>query len=396
MALQTRRFFTLLLACSGWMAQAAVAQERFIDEQVSQKPYAFEERIGDVLSGHESAAFPLRLCAAEDTSESAENPPLPGHTLLAQQSDAKPSELLQTAAQQPAALEPVDGGPDRAQLATTGVRGAGLFAGAEMTFLRPFAGDIRDLTLTGPSGNVILATSPPGNQFGAAPRFWMGYANGQGTGVRVRYWQFNHELASEVSDVPLDGPLPLPAGSHVVGDGHLNLYSIDLEIMHHMETRLFHADVSFGIRVAGEDRDRDFTFVIPGQADTVLGDTSSFTGFGPTMSAEIRRGIGESNFSMLITTRGSTLLGERHMNYFVNQDLNVAGVSLPIIAFQPNIDAEIFAGEVRMGVEWEKTLESGRKLYARALWETQFWAGSGVGFSGAGLMGGTFGLGMSH
>ncbi len=343
---------------------------------------AFQSPNSDLLSDPAPAVSPLRFCAEAGGSGLSEAPPIPV-------SDARSNPP-------PAALPPLAGGWDGAGPTFAGVVGAGLFGGAEMTILRPFVGNVREVGLSVPARNVNLLASLPANQFGIAPRFWLGYSDGQGTGVRVRYWQFDQDLAAESSNTLLDGSLPLPAGSHVTSDGRLNVYTVNAEVLQHVERRLFYGDVGFGIRVAGMDHDRNFALVVPGQLDTMAGDSTSFTGIGPTLSAEIRRELGDGGLTMLITTRGAMLLGEHRMGYFLNRDLSLAGATLPAVAVQADTDAGIFTGEVRMGVEWGRVLQNGRKLYVRALWETQFWAGPGTGLSGMGMMGGTLGLGISR
>ncbi len=272
--------------------------------------------------------------------------------------------------------------------------GGGFYAGAEVTILRPFAGDFSQLELAVPQLNVDLLAEQPNDEFGVAPRVWIGYASPSNVGARVRYWQLDQHLTAETSDTALDGSLPL--GSHLARSGRLNMYTVDTEVTQHFERELVTVDVGVGIRAGGLARDRSITFDIPGQIDSTLVFNRNFDGFGPTMVAEVRRQLGDSPFTFLVSPRGTMLFGRVRTEVDIDHDIVLGGSTTPAVSIFTRRDAELYTAELRMGLEWSRELRGGRSVFAHVLWENQFWAGSGVGLSGVGLTGCTIGAGTSY
>jgi hypothetical protein len=270
----------------------------------------------------------------------------------------------------------------------------GFYAGAEVTLLRPYAGDLSQLELTVPQVDLDLLAERASDQFGVAPRVWIGYTAASDVGVRVRYWQLDQHLIGESSDTSLDGNLPV--GSSLARSGRLNMYTIDSEVTQHFQRNLVTVDVGVGVRAGGLARDRSLTFDIPNQADATLIFNRNFDGFGPTMVAEVRRQLGNSPFTFLVSPRGTMLFGRVRTELDIDHDINLVGSTTPAVSIFTRSDAELYTAELRMGVEWSRELRNGRELFAHVLWENQFWAGSGVGLSGVGLTGCTIGLGTKY
>jgi hypothetical protein len=275
----------------------------------------------------------------------------------------------------------------------TGQACPGFYAGAEVTLLRPFAGDLTEAELSVPLLGVDLLTSDPVAQMTAAPRIWIGYVTASGEGLRVRYWQYEEDLNGERSDSPLG---ILPPGSERISHRGLNAFDVDIEVTQHVESRIFNVDVGVGMRVAGLDRDRSITYVIPGVPDTTFAFSRDFTGIGPTISADVRRPLGNSGLAFVVNPRGTMLFGTVDTALDVHDSTGLGGITTPIVHIATRSDAEAYVAEVRMGGEWSRVTPSGREWFAHVLWENQFWAGSGVGLTGVGLTGVTLGLGIRH
>jgi hypothetical protein len=214
-----------------------------------------------------------------------------------------------------------------------------------------------------------------------------------GEGVRVRYWQFEQDLNAESSNSPLG---ILPPGSERITHRGLNLFAVDIDLTQHVQARVFRVDIGVGMRIAGLDRDRFITYVIPNVPDTTFAFSRDFTGIGPTMTIDVRRPIGDAGFSFVVNPRGTMLFGTVDTAINVHDSIGLGGISTPIINIATRSDAQAYVAEVRMGLEWSRQMPSGREWFAHALWENQFWAGSGVGLSGVGLTGLTLGLGTHY
>ena len=134
---------------------------------------------------------------------------------------------------------------------------------------------------------------------------------------------------------------------------------------------------ALGCGSGGSSSDRSLTYSIPNLPKVALAFDRDFTGIGPTMSVEVRRPLGDSNFTFLLNPRGTMMFGTVDTTLAVNDQIGLTGSPTPIINFAANSDAEAYVAEVRMGVEWTHEMSNGRDLFAHVLWENQFWAGWG-------------------
>jgi hypothetical protein len=304
-----------------------------------------------------------------------------------------PQTIVTPVCAQPLATPQATAQPTCPQPAVCCPSGAGFFAGVEVTILRPFAGDLTEAELSIPLIGVDLLKSDSVAQMAAAPRIWLGYVTEGGAGLRVRYWQYEEDLNGACTDSPLG---VLPPGAHRISHRGLNAFAVDVEATQHVDSCLFNVDVGVGMRIAGLNRDRVVTYVIPGVPDTTFAFSREFTGIGPTISADVRRPLGNSGWAFVVGPRGTMLFGTVDTALDVNDSIGLGGITTPIVHIATRSDAEAYVAEVRMGGEWSRMMPSGREWYAHVLWENQFWAGSGVGLSGVGLTGVTLGLGYRH
>ncbi len=105
-----------------------------------------------------------------------------------------PSIILAAAAEP--LLDPLPGEQDAPQTIIDCRPGYKLAAGAELTVLRPYVGDISSAGLSLPSQNLNLLQSFPDNRLALAPRFWLAYSNGDlvlahGSGDSTIRWRPN-------------------------------------------------------------------------------------------------------------------------------------------------------------------------------------------------------------
>lgn len=257
----------------------------------------------------------------------------------------------------------------------------GFVGGADFAFLKPYAGDISGLSIDILTESIYLDSK--NNRFDPSWRLWLGYMSPDGTGIRARYWQFDHDLAAECWDASLEGDL---FSAH----GRLNMYSIDVEFMQRFDFSAWSVLGTAGLRVAGVDRSFSLRETsIEGDSEFLL--SNQYDGIGPTIGGEFRRPIGSRGLAVLINSRGTLLFGSRHMTLAIPDAID----ELPDLDLSITGEDESFlaVGEIQMGFEWSRELSGGSRAFATALWEGQTW---GSNSQMAGLMGFTFGAGVTR
>lgn len=244
----------------------------------------------------------------------------------------------------------------------------GAYAGVELAVLRPhFEEGSRKL----PNGTRV----DPRLGYQATPRFWLGYRNCEGLGVRARYWQLNGNVVAQ--------NLANDTGFYA-----LNMKALDMEATQLVCWGPLQANFAAGVRYArtrGLALDDNFT----------EGSVGTFEGWGPTMAAEFRRPVACGPFSLIGNARGSLLFGNaRHVGFggagegrFVDADTH------------QDTFAQIL--ESQIGVEYRRGIFNGT-LAVRALLEGQIWMnavdvqignfGANRFDNNAGLFGATFGV----
>ena len=258
-------------------------------------------------------------------------------------------------------------------------------------------GNVRNLKVGVPGQQVDFSLAFDENTFMASPRVWLGYGFSNGTSIRGRWWQFDHALQAEHNEHHLG-----VAGADVLrweGTGRLRLYTVDVDVVQQLETRIVEANVGVGIRFAGIEHNRDLNVTIPHIVDIKRIGGHSFEGLGPCVSAEIYRSILNTNARAFIASRGSLLIGRRENSCVLDADIPVLAEYLQdLTAVDASLsrDAQVFASELRLGAEWFKDLSGRARFFVRGSWDTQFWAGSGVGLFGISLMGGSIGMGIAR
>ena len=265
------------------------------------------------------------------------------------------------------------------------------YAGAEMVWLKPHfnsatAFSLSDLPLT-PDGDdpSAMQNIPFEYDYEISPRIWFGYRAASGTGVRARYWLYDHLASENVFDgnypfasisvrVPnaiVEFPLLLPiTGGWIEAAHRLDLETIDVEV-----TR----DITFGptvLRVAGGLRYLDMSQEYKACATdgtycyAMVDYDQHFEGIGPTIALEVGHELW-CCFSIYAHVRGSVLFGNRNSRLEGFWSNTVLGTGT-ILNDSPSGDNVLSVGEVGLGLE-----ANFGTVFARIGYEGQLWWGAG-------------------
>lgn len=215
----------------------------------------------------------------------------------------------------------------------------GIYAGAEVGFLRPYL-----------SGAMQSNNNRGGKwidpSYGSSLRYILGYRNDCGFGVRGRYFGFNHTA-------------DLARSLNVPGSIGINMDAADAEITLRGHLRNWTTEVAGGLRYGKLDYRSDGVLMAPGHV--------TFEGVGPSAAFDARRKIGNSGLTLFGNIRGSLLLGTTR---------NGGTSANPVITNMQfgNIEDEItHIIENQLGLAWTHNCENGLTLEIRTAWETQFW-----------------------
>lgn len=227
-----------------------------------------------------------------------------------------------------------------------GCADSGVIAGFELLLLTPHTGSFQVPALGGAS-----LTSEYGVT--AAPRFWLGYRNDEGLGVRARYFTLDADT----------GPSSLGLNSN------LHMETLDLEVTQTEQLFNWNFDLSMGVRW-GQDRNALYVG-IPGGPIAIA--TQDFQGAGGTIALGAWRPVGCRGVSLFLNNRASLLYGQNGYGL---------GAAIPPIGNFPGLAVSGFAKseqevvavyEMQVGAEWSRQMDNGNRLYARAALECQVW-----------------------
>lgn len=220
----------------------------------------------------------------------------------------------------------------------------GYFAGAELTVLKPH---------TGALAIPIVGAALPEHDWGAGGRYWLGRRDGEGLGVRARFWHFD-----ESSDL---------GGGDEIG---FEAKTLDAELTQLMAFCGFELDFSVGFRWG------EFTNTF-----TPAGFVEDFDGYGTTVSLFGHRALCGTQLAVVGGARASLLYGDH---------------GVQVLGFPVNITNEVLpVWEIQAGIERQSVLSNGANVFVRLMVESQLWESPpallGLGDQNFGL----FGLGLS-
>lgn len=248
----------------------------------------------------------------------------------------------------------------------------GLIGGAELLLMDPHNS----------AGNNWGGPGGPFTEWGYEPawRFWIGYQGATGQGVRVRYFEFDHNQTyfdrqkaenRNVRDISLD----------------YDAWYIDIEYFDHVQWGRWTATLHGGVRHAELTRFDTIRWIDDPNlyANRVLA-----KGWGLVAGVELRRPT-LWMINLYGNLRGSILFGDSVGHEFVNGQ-QVEG------SFLENGIGAIF--EIGTGVEKTWALGNGAEIFGRVGTEVQYWDGFSREFGSFeqgeafGLFGWTFAVGL--
>ena len=251
-------------------------------------------------------------------------------------------------------------------------RSSGLYGGAEIMWLKPFASDL----------SAILLNNSSANEFLPAWRLWGGYQNAEGLGWRVGWWQWD-QFSSGSGDSILLGPSDV--------DQRLVFQKLDLEVTQMASFRRWDLMMSGGVTYVGSQNNFNASN-INGNPGEFLNIEGQFNGWGLTAGLlavrDIPRFAGLSGYGGI---QWSGVYG--NSNYYIEQDVQ-GPESIDIDSTMANIL------ELRVGALYERGLGNGVIGFLSGGFEAQYWSGLGglvyaeVGGADIGLVGFTFGAGI--
>jgi hypothetical protein len=242
------------------------------------------------------------------------------------------------------------------------------YVGAEAAFLKPHMGAL-GFSVDGHPDAMITPTL----DYEASPRFWIGFENASGLGLRATYWQIDSSArmdlfhSDDISDW-LRNEFDLPEIGDMGIGVEMEAETIDLEVTQRGCLGCMELEFAGGIRYG---RMRTGLFVdgmIFDERDYPFkgGIATEFEGFGPTLALDARRPIGCRGFALVGGARGAWLYG--------STDGFLTGDATQLIDAQISAEDHVMqVYEVNLGIEWSRCMSGGGEITVAALWESQVW-----------------------
>ena len=274
---------------------------------------------------------------------------------------------------------------------------SGFVGGAEVAFLKPSFNDNTALIST---HNTSLPTLASGSDsytdfasgYQASPRIWLGYMNSCGFGGRIRYWEYDQAMdqagtaaetattqTSYTTSNPVDSVSTTAAGDKVITSENLHLYTVDVEMTQWMQIGCWDFTFGSGIRDAAVHIDRVDTLVAVATSQLVSNTANArnhFDGIGPTLFTDFRRPFGCHGLAFVGNVRGSLLYGTKSLR--ATDAFQVAGVGYSNEFDYDHTDTGwLGVAELSLGIEWSKEILGNTTVFARGMWENQYWANTG-------------------
>lgn len=283
-------------------------------------------------------------------------------------------------------------------------RSRGLEAGYSFFFAKPQMKESFQATVTD-FATGTLSLVPFSFDYDLTPRVWLGYFGENGTGIRARYWQYDHNADSlMLTATPTTFPgatsisVIFPAAISTLAPGDtlniasgLEVHTVDVEGA--MRTKLSGLEllVSGGFRYASMKQHFD-SVVTSGVAPIgVLNWDRKFEGGGLTVGAEAKKSLASTRLSAFGSARGSLLYGEKKLTRSVFGDVTPPQTATPPFVVLDDADEVSGIFELSAGLEWSRPTQCFGNLFVRGEYETQLWTAAGaptltfLGFDGVSL-----------
>ncbi|MCA9127129.1 MAG: hypothetical protein KDB22_08585 [Planctomycetales bacterium] len=262
----------------------------------------------------------------------------------------------------------------------------GFIGGVELLWIRPSFDQNAALIVDPPVGNTLV---PFEYDYQLSPRAWLGWQAQSGTGFRTTYFRFD-EAASTESVTAVAGATPVylfvygaggnlsrnanaNVGQTLVSNHSLRLSALDLEVTQVVEWQQFRAILGVGVRIAEmHQSSRGDVFNPGGVLEETVANDLRFIAAGPTISAQLSRGLGIGRFGYFATGRGSLLTGETDQRIYEMK--GAFTTELEDIAIQREILSNF---EVGIGLQYWQAIGPSALLFVRSGYEAQLWLDAG-------------------
>jgi hypothetical protein len=235
------------------------------------------------------------------------------------------------------------------------------------------------------------------NDWGYAPRIWLGAQLTDVWGVRARYWR----LSDTDTHPPDVTPGFTPVGTNFAtfeDTDHMEAWTVDVEAVRTAKFGAWELEGFVGGRHADFATDSNLlafgVFTTGNFVNITLQNSCGFNGSGVTYGGTIRRRLGSSHLYFFSTFRGSNLSG--YSDSLARADGAVASSpSAPLVGAatvtRNHAPADLGIFELQVGVEFQWALqEVPLNFFLRVAYEYQEWSITGLPTGGAGF-GGTIG-----
>jgi Legionella pneumophila major outer membrane protein precursor len=262
----------------------------------------------------------------------------------------------------------------------------GFIGGFEFIWIRPNFDQNVAMIVDPPVGNTLV---PFEYDHQLSPRAWLGWQSCEGIGFRATYFRFDESANSEtVTAVAGATPVYLfvygaggnlsrnahaNVGQTLVSNHDLNLNSLDLEATELLRWNRSRAIFGLGVRTADmQQTSRGDVFNPDGTLEEVVGNDLDFLAAGPTVSAQLTRGMGASHFGIFAATRSSLLVGKTEQRIYEMK--GAFTTELEDIAIQREVLGNF---ELGLGLQYEQSLGQSASMFVRTGYECQLWLDAG-------------------
>ncbi len=282
----------------------------------------------------------------------------------------------------------------------------GFHGGLELIWIRPNFDQNVAMIVDPPVGNMLV---PFEYDYQLSPRAWLGWQSCNGIGFRATYFRFD-ESANREAVTAVAGATPVylfvygaggnlsrnanaNIGQTLVSNHALKLSLLDLEATQLFRWRQSQAILGMGVRIADmEQTARGEVFNAGGALEEVVRNDLDLAAAGPTLSAQLTRGIGASHFGIFAATRASLLVSETEQRIYEMK--GAFTTELEDIAIQREILGNL---ELGLGLQYEQAIGQSASMFVRTGYECQLWLDAGGpvdSHSTVGLDGITLALGL--
>jgi hypothetical protein len=275
---------------------------------------------------------------------------------------------------------------------------AGVFAGGGGgAYLFPyFSSNPAFFTSSTPGGHTVNGQNNFSTTGNGAPTAFASYTLTSGLGIQSNWLSFHGNNSTSAT---LDGATSLSdaggnalstpsKGSVASANSELNILMVNLEITQKwVFGNCLWLRIGGGVEYAHVDQNYQLSVLDKVNGNSLVNANHGYTGWGPTVSFEIHRGLFDTEFGrfgVYGTARGSLLFGTQDQNYQVTS----ANPAVAQTLGSTNSSFIVPVGELELGGEWSYSW--GRcKVFGQIGVTGQIWGGGGNASSGASL-GGNF------